>query len=947
MSYVRLGIDISRHDKVYTVVLALGSGDPSVVGKINIEEPPIPLWDGVNPRGYGSELLDWLLSAKEDNDNLIRDTWNEWKGRHPNRRIVLTIDKNDEQLQKAVWECMQDDKKTLAKDRATPFSRKLFFVDRTVPKALSRDKKLKILLVVPRPVDREKSYPQYRWWPDPEDEEKEFLKVLDPSVELKRLPSPCSVKALAKELKNGWHIVHFIGHGSIEDKQPSLLIENDDGNAVWLESIKMEEDVLGELGPEAEILLFFLASCDTDKTDADTPQSLAFGLMTIGIPSVIAMQDEVDLPYARDFALEFYQSLLKEGRVDLAANEARRITCLPYDREDSDPFIPVLYNRLEGGILIEKEQEVSESSTSSQPWNRNLVKVLPAIGIIALFVMVVYLIGSRLSDPPSTLAAPTSLSATPIPFGKVTARALARVRQGPGTGYYCLGEIERDSEWPIVGKVLDDGGSIDWWQIRWKDKDAWIGSSVFYPVEGAGVPTIGLPYLPPTLVPSDPVFGLIEINDGTATFASMRSDTSIQARIIRNIPQKELVEVLAQNINREWARVRWCGHEGWVCAKFVKMSSSTDVPIDYNSIATGPCIPPLPTVTPTSALTPAVTPAPTKTPRPTTAAPNPITYQAGERKIISLLDSPLEIPIRYIPPTHYQIHWDLSRALDSDEELEAFWIDEREVSNALFIAFLNDRRLEAGFKPSDFLALNRANQIISTDTDGTFILDPTKECEQSDGFGTCDNHPVVLVTQSGAQSYCKWIAGNVIPAIDLDWQGEGRLPLELEWELAAIGVPLEGWEHDESEPPLFAPRYPWGPRRFDEQAIKKQTLSCTMANLDDQPIEVDGDGSIYEKWFIAENQKMYACDGFKGTAPVDEFKDGASPFGVLNMIGNVKEWTDSIYQDGPPRLWTIRGHSYVTHDEYPYPQIRFWWDGPTKDIGFRCVYPLQEARESY
>jgi formylglycine-generating enzyme required for sulfatase activity len=108
------------------------------------------------------------------------------------------------------------------------------------------------------------------------------------------------------------------------------------------------------------------------------------------------------------------------------------------------------------------------------------------------------------------------------------------------------------------------------------------------------------------------------------------------------------------------------------------------------------------------------------------------------------------------------------------------------------------------------------------------------------------DYPALLYEADVAAAYCQW-AGR-------------RLPSEAEWEKAARGM-------DER-------RYPWG-----------NELDCGRANY-------------------------YACDHTKtakSTEPpckysggcrmsrVDDHLDGASPYGVLNMAGNVWEWVADRY----------------------------------------------------
>lgn len=100
------------------------------------------------------------------------------------------------------------------------------------------------------------------------------------------------------------------------------------------------------------------------------------------------------------------------------------------------------------------------------------------------------------------------------------------------------------------------------------------------------------------------------------------------------------------------------------------------------------------------------------------------------------------------------------------------------------------------------------------------------------------DRPVVGVRWGDVVAYAEWVGK--------------RLPTEAEWEKAARGTDGRIW--------------PWG-NEFDP----------TKCNFDD-----DGkfDGHL---------------DGFAMAAPVDSFAQGASPYGVLNTVGNVAEWVSDWY----------------------------------------------------
>ena len=76
--------------------------------------------------------------------------------------------------------------------------------------------------------------------------------------------------------------------------------------------------------------------------------------------------------------------------------------------------------------------------------------------------------------------------------------------------------------------------------------------------------------------------------------------------------------------------------------------------------------------------------------------------------------------------------------------------------------------------------------------------------------------------------------------------------------------------------------------------------------------------------------------------PAGWLPEGASPYGVLDMTGNVREWVlDEIYPDNDNKL--LKGGS--DYDNFTNGKIESWFDhGPTSsgiNRGFRCVYPVK------
>ena len=240
--------------------------------------------------------------------------------------------------------------------------------------------------------------------------------------------------------------------------------------------------------------------------------------------------------------------------------------------------------------------------------------------------------------------------------------------------------------------------------------------------------------------------------------------------------------------------------------------------------------------------------------------------------------------------------------------LGAFWIDQTEVTVGMFRAFVEATGYETTAEREGYGHPYKAGP---KEQEWPRVAGADWWHPRGPGSKAKEDHPVVQVSWDDAAAYCAWVGG--------------RLPTEAQWEKACRGKD--------------ARTYPWGDE-FDERRMNYCDAQCPVT-----------------RW----NHGPTFDDGHAYTSPVGSYPEGASPYGALDMAGNVWEWTADRYDDqyyanspfenpqGPET-----GDERVQHGGAWYDAGRAEWLTCTirhatpprnraDDLGFRCAVPAKEG----
>ena len=230
--------------------------------------------------------------------------------------------------------------------------------------------------------------------------------------------------------------------------------------------------------------------------------------------------------------------------------------------------------------------------------------------------------------------------------------------------------------------------------------------------------------------------------------------------------------------------------------------------------------------------------------------------------------------------------------------LPGYWIDQMEVTLGQFSKFV----AETGYVTE--AEKEKQGYVFNISTSDWYKTKNANwqqpQAQGADITLVSEEYPVTQVSYNDATAYCLW-AGR-------------RLPTEAEWEKAARGN--------------LGCFYPWDRPDASSDA-------CMRAP----------DASLL-------NYKLHV----KSVTPVGKYRSGASPYGAMDMAGNVWEWVSDWYKEdyyyrtgdtnplGPPEGTdrSVRGGSWTSTVEHVRAAARFHRPPNYRadDLGFRCALTI-------
>jgi len=255
-------------------------------------------------------------------------------------------------------------------------------------------------------------------------------------------PRELHERATASELRRvlaegRWDIVHFIGHGRVNDRDgTSLRLVDENGEDAW-----QTQSAVSNLFDDTGVQLVVLNACAAGKSSTKGGfAGLGPVLLANGIPAVVAMRYDIEDRAAIELSAAFYRELFTgraPGRVEPALQEARGALLRSFGARDPRVFVtPALFLAPGQAPLFELAQVTSAPAPVLDLPASRPPMALPAALIAAVKKgLCVPVIGPHLDGPKQRSAAAAAPSLV---------RTLAKACGYPHDGEIALAERAAD-----------------------------------------------------------------------------------------------------------------------------------------------------------------------------------------------------------------------------------------------------------------------------------------------------------------------------------------------------------------------------------------------------------------------------------------------------------------------------------------------------------------------
>ena len=151
---------------------------------------------------------------------------------------------------------------------------------------------------------------------------------------------PATIENIRTQLATGVDILYMVCHGTLDRIKGPML---------WLEEEKLTEGTaLAQCiwGLDERPRLVVLASCQSAGRGGGDLAGLGPRLAEVGVPAVVAMQNNIEVSTAQTFMECFFKALMEDGQIDRAMSVARQAIL-----NQPDAWVPVLFMRLKRGAI--------------------------------------------------------------------------------------------------------------------------------------------------------------------------------------------------------------------------------------------------------------------------------------------------------------------------------------------------------------------------------------------------------------------------------------------------------------------------------------------------------------------------------------------------------------------------------------------------------------------